>query len=168
MFLTCWLENVFVICHRNNDVSRCGYQVPSNSCCIVQAQNTRAATEMGSMFVNKSSPSICLLRLCTQCLCPAPSSSSVALPWRGACGAVPISRPSPGFPQLEMCRRLDCGIWGHGSLPVHLHSHPGSALNSCLLPVLSYGGHTGGNMLNTMHPVLGNFSRFCLSGFRFF
>lgn len=121
----------------------------------------QAATETGRMFVNKLFPSLCLLRLCTQCSCPAPSSSSVALPWHGAQGAVPraISRiPIAGAVQG---RRLDCGIFVRGSLPVYSPHILGQHLISNLLPVLSCGGYTGGKILNTIHPLLGNFSRSC-------
>lgn len=45
---------------------------------------------------------------------------------------VPMEQSPGSSPQLELCRTgisKDCGIFGHGSLPVHPNSHPGPALN---------------------------------------
>lgn len=78
--------------------------------------------------------------------------------------------PSPGVPQLEMCRT---GGWTVGSLIMVHYLHTsihtlGQHLISNLPPVLIYGGYTGGKILNKIHPILGDFSRSCLSDFRVF
>lgn len=90
---------------------------------------------------------------CAQCSCSAPSSSSVALPWHGACGAVPRTISTILTGDVKD-RRLGCGICNHGSLPVHLCSHLGSALNFWSSPCAQLW-----RMLNKIHPVLGNFGR---------
>lgn len=135
---------------------------------LYKLQTPRLLQKWGSVFVNELFPSHCLLKLCTQCSCPAPSSSPAALPWHGAHGAVPrtISRiPTAGDVQD---RRLDCGydLWSWFITWAPQFTPWVSTSN--LPPVLSYGEYTGGKILNTIHPTLGKFSRSCLSDFEFF
>lgn len=89
------------------------------------------------------------------------------------CGTLSVEQspgPSPGFPQLEMCRTGGCTV--ASLIMVHylctsIHTL-GQHLISGLPPVLSCGGYTGGKILNTIRPILGNFSRSRLSDFRVF
>lgn len=142
-------------------MSRCGYQVPLNSCCIVQAPNTRLLQKREECLWTSYSPPFA-------CSDSAPSAHVQPHPhplWHCP-DMVPREQspgPSPGFPQLELCR---AGGWTVASLFVvpYLCTSPhilGQHLISNLLPVLSCGGYTGGKILNTIHPLLGNFSRSC-------
>lgn len=125
--------------------------------------NTRAAIEMEACLWRSDSPPF----TCSDSAPRArvlPHPQSVALPWQ----VEQPPGPSPGFPQLETCRTgLGCGIFGHGSLPVHLSSHLGSALNSWSSPCVQL-WRIHRKILNRILPILGNFSRSCFRGKRSF
>lgn len=140
--MPCRLPNEFIIWHRNNDVSRCGYQILLNLGYIVQAQSSSAIMEMRSiMFTNKLSLPLCLpgaiwLVHVSHPTTASTSSCAAELSWQCAEAAVAMGRSSGCWAarsQLEIrCAGGCTAVWQRWQFtsPVHLNS----CLGLCLIP----------------------------------